>query len=545
MQAPPKQSADERIIEGKVASPGLAAGYLALCTPKALAPMTAGTAEQERAALEAALTRASADLATLIESADLLAGEILEFQLALLEDEELTRPVFDRLDDGLSAAAAWNAELDRQIADYLAAQDEYFRARVADLRDLRERVLVILAGDGNGPMADGDAAIYLAEDLTPSRFLETDWTRYRGAALTRGSTYSHTSILARAHGVPLLVGLGAAAAGLASGAPAILDAMAGRLILAPSRATMTAYNHEIEQLAAQRATDAAYLAEPAVTADGRRIAVLINVDEPSALGRLNPAHCDGIGVTRTEFLFYGNRSLPDEEIQYQAYRRLLEWAGGQPVTVRTLDAGGDKPIPGLTLEDEHNPFLGLRGVRLSLSHPDIFMVQLRALARAAADGGDLRVMIPMVTVPEEMAAVRALLQQAVADLTAEGVPATMPKLGMMVEVPAAAIAIDRFEADFFSIGSNDLVQYITASSRDNFRLAALHDPRSPAVLELIVRVMEHGRRTGTEICLCGDMATRPDCLPHVLDAGLTRLSVSIAALAQTKATVARYQGETE
>jgi phosphotransferase system enzyme I (PtsI) len=203
---------------------------------------------------------------------------------------------------------------------------------------------------------------------------------------------------------------------------------------------------------------------PGRTADGRRVAVLINVDDPGLLDGLSPAICDGIGLVRSEFLFDGG--LADEARQLAAYARVLDWAAGRPVTIRTLDAGGDKPVPGLTMADEANPFLGLRGLRLSLAHPQAFRVQLRALARAAA-AGPLKIMVPMVTVPEELEAARAHLDAAVAELAAEGLAHVRPPLGIMVETPAAALTAAGFVADFYSIGSNDLVQYVMAAARDN------------------------------------------------------------------------------
>ena len=227
---------------------------------------------------------------------------------------------------------------------------------------------------------------------------------------------------------------------------------------------------------------------------------------------------------RTEFLFEPGAPPPDEAAQVDAYRRILEWAGERPVAIRTLDAGGDKPIPGVTLDGEANPFLGVRGVRLSLRRPGLFRTQLRALARAGAYG-NLKVMLPMVTTPGELAEARAHLDKAMAELASEGLVAGRPALGIMVEVPAAALAIEHFDAEFYSIGSNDLVQYVTACDRGNGELAALADPLNPAVLELIGRTAAHGKTTGAPVSLCGDMAADPRYVPALLDCGLEELSV--------------------
>lgn len=284
---------------------------------------------------------------------------------------------------------------------------------------------------------------------------------------------------------------------------------------------------------------ARYLDRPAVTRSGEPVRVTINVDDPALLDGVEPGHCDGVGLTRTEFLFHGGGGLPDEETQVHVYRRLLDWAGDKPVTVRTLDAGGDKPIPGLTPEGESNPFLGLRGLRLSLARPEVFSVQLRALARAAVRG-NLKVMLPMVTRPSEVEAARGLFEQAVEQLRREGTEALVPPLGIMVEVPSAALNVALFPVDFFSIGSNDLVQYVTATGRDCQAVSALHDSLDPAVLELIARVAAHGAKTGIEVSLCGDMAAEEANLPALLDCGLRSLSVSPAAIARTKAAIARH-----
>jgi phosphotransferase system enzyme I (PtsI) len=263
----------------------------------------------------------------------------------------------------------------------------------------------------------------------------------------------------------------------------------------------------------------------------------LNIVGAEELARLDREICDGIGLFRTEFLFHGGGGPPDEDAQYAVYRAVAEWACARPVTIRTLDAGGDKPIAGVTEAGESNPFLGLRGLRLSLRHPDLFRVQLRALLRAARHG-TVRIMLPMVTVPEELEAARALMEAEIAAFAKSGDPVPRPPLGIMVEVPAAAIAIDRFDAAFFSIGSNDLTQYVTAAGRDMASVADLADPCNPAVLRLIASVAEHGRRIGREVSLCGDAGGDPAVVPALLACGLRSLSVSPGLLAGAKRAVA-------
>jgi phosphotransferase system enzyme I (PtsI) len=328
---------------------------------------------------------------------------------------------------------------------------------------------------------------------------------------------------------------------VAAGTEAIVSATGpgGQLVVRPTRSRVDAFEALQRQREHQRIHSQRYLARSARTADGVTVKVYVNVDDPLLLGELDPAHCDGIGLTRTEFLFHGD-GLPDEETQYRVYRDLVRWASGRPVTIRTLDAGGDKPIPGLTVDGEQNPFLGLRGVRLSLARREIFEVQLRALARAAVLG-TLKVMVPMVTVPEELERVRALLREQVQALRGAGVEAAVPSLGMMVEVPAAALNISAFSADFLSIGTNDLVQYLMAAGRDNSAVAHLQDCSHPAVLELISRVVSHGADADCEVSVCGEMAAMPDALPALLESGIKVLSVPPAVLAEVKAFLASHQ----
>jgi phosphoenolpyruvate-protein phosphotransferase (PTS system enzyme I) len=531
----------EIVLQGVAASGGLALGRIAIQHAAHRSRRTPGTLKEEHDALQAAMATAAAQLEALAATvSERAAAEMLEFQIALLDDEDLIAPIFMRIAGGAPADAAWRQTLDAEIAAYRASGDEVLEARTSDLADLRDRVLDALSPQAAPAIAvNGEQAIYVAEELTPSRFLETDWTRYRGAAIKRGSAAGHVALLARARGTPLVIGLGPAFATLRDGAIALLDAERGQLVLDPSPATLDDAKRRLADQAARAASNARFLDRPAITAGGERIEVLINVDDPALLRAVDPGHTDGIGLTRTEFLFHGP-DLPDEARQYQAYTAILAWAGGRPVIIRTLDAGGDKPIAGLTPAGESNPFLGLRGLRLSLARPEIFTVQLRALARAAIGGG-LKVMAPMVSTPAEFDAFRRLFLEVVEALHAEGIEAALPPLGMMVEVPAAALCASNFDADFMSIGSNDLVQYVMAAGRDIGAVADLYDPSNPAVLELIERVVDTGERHGIEVSLCGDMASDANFVPRLLELGLRRLSVAPATLGAVKAAIAGWE----
>jgi phosphotransferase system enzyme I (PtsI) len=524
-------------LRGHVAAPGLGAGPLVRLADKPAAARSADSPEIERAALLRAMAHAASDLARLLDAQTTEAAAILEFQLALLEDSDLTGTAFVEIAAGAPADRAWRHALDTQIADYASAEDRYFRARSADLIDLRDRVLRALSGDAGVDLRLPAGGILVASDLPPSRFLEIDWTHLSGAVLSSGSATSHVAMLARARGVPMVVGLGDIPA--ADGTLALLDAERGEIEIAPSAARLVEWRERTAALTTRREEEDRHIAVPAITASGRRIRTMINIQGLIDLKVDASAHADGIGLVRTEFMFQQQCALPDEAAQYRVYREILDWAGARPVTVRTLDAGGDKPIPGITIDGEANPFLGVRGLRLSLRRRGLFKTQLRALVRAGSTG-NLKVMLPMVTTPAELAEARGLLDEVMAELVFEGLPAPRPALGIMVEVPAAALAIDRFDADFYSIGSNDLVQYVTACDRGNGELAALADPLNPAVLELIERTVAHGKRTGAPVSLCGDMAADPRCVPALLDCGLEELSVAPPALGRLKAAITRH-----
>jgi len=518
---------------GRSASAGLAAGPL-FRLGEALAERTAtGNLDRERADLSAAIAAAVRATVALMARVETEASEILEFQVALLEDEELSKPAFDLIAQGADASTAWIAGLAPQIADYESSEDDYFRARATDLIDLRDRVLRALSGvEASDVLPDG--AVMVGDEITPSQFLSVDWSRGGGIALFAGSPSSHVAMLARSRGVPMIVGLGAL--DLAGHADAIVDAYSGRVILSPRDEHRTEYEAARAREAGRAGREAEAALRPARTRDGVPVSVMINVAGPEELAALDPAICDGIGLVRTEFLFH--HGIPDEETQVRAYRRILEWAAPKPVVLRTLDAGGDKPIPGLTIDGESNPFLGTRGIRLCLARPDIFRIQLRAMARAAAHG-NAKIMLPMVTVPEEIDHAAALLDDVVAQLAAEGIPHARPPLGIMVEVPAVAVVPDLFaRAAFFSIGSNDLTQYVTAAARDIAAVSSLVDPGHPAVVALVARVVDAGLRLGIDVSLCGDMGGDPRHIPALLAAGLRAISVAPPQLGRAKLAVA-------
>ena len=520
---------------GRTASIGFAHGPFVRVDADTGGERVAGSLVEEALALRKAIDTASGQIAELAAIAGGEAAQILEFQVALLEDEDFIEEIFAAIGEGDAADVAWRSALDAQIADYNSAEDEYLKARSSDLADLRDRVIMILRGGGGQAVRIPGGAVVCADDLPPSRFLEIDWSGGGGLALLRGSPTSHVAMLARARGIPMVVQLGAVPE---LGATALLDGEGATLELDPNSEQLRLFEKRREIHRKSRASARAILRRPTALWRGERIKLFINIQHVDDLAHADGQYADGIGLMRTEFLLTERDGLPDEEAKFAAYDAVLRWAGQRPVTIRTFDAGGDKPVPGFTLDGEANPFLGIRGLRLCLARPEIFAVQLRALARAAVRG-NLKVMFPMVTSADELEAGRKLFADIVQRLQADGIAAMLPELGIMVEVPAAALAVSSFKASFFSIGSNDLAQYVLACDRSNGALAPLMDPLHPAVLELIARTAEHGRRAGISVSLCGDMASDPRCLPALLNCGLRELSVTTSALAQIKQTIDR------
>ena len=483
-----------------------------------------GSVSDESKLLDLALARSSEQIAALVRNSDELGAEILEFQELLLEDDSILDPVRKRIAAGEAADDAWQAALNSEIEDYASSEGEYMAARATDLTDLRDRVLNAMSEGTDKSREPRQGDIVVAEDIGPSVLIE--WIgadKISGIALSAGSATAHTAIVARSHGIPMAVGV-TGMDELQDRGIVLVDGDNGTVAHGDANELSKLQRDKVARQQEEQAIEAEYARLKARTRSGRAVKVLINVEDPDALDELNPEICDGVGLFRTEFLFMGG-TLPSEEIQYEAYKRMVLWAGGRPVTIRTLDAGGDKPIAGITVVGESNPFLGQRGLRLSLVNPDQFRMQLRALSRAAALG-PVKVMLPMVTIPSELSSAADHLDAVLKELEKEDAQFDRPALGIMVETPAAALTAADWSAEFYSIGSNDLVQYVTACARDNPNLVALASPSSPAVLELIKRTVDAGRSRGVEVSICGEMASDPKYVHTLLGLGLDTLSVT-------------------
>ncbi len=535
----------ERRFTGQPASPGLIFGPLIrIDQDRPSEERQAGSQEEERAALEDAIASAMADLEALAAVASGDGAAILAFQIEMLDDPALIETALPLIDSGVDALEAWMSGLDAEIEGYRAADDDYFSARASDLEDLRDRVARVLDGISRAMPDLPEGAILIARDLPPSRFLGLDSSTLGGIVLLEGSANSHVAMLARARGLPMIVGLDESIDNVMPGdavASGILNADDGYLLTSVTVATRKHYEAKRRHVlqAAERA--ASLRDQPAMTADGQAVQVLVNVDDPAAIDDATLAAADGVGLLRTEFLLIGRMGLPDEDEQFRLYADLQRRLDGKPLIIRTFDIGGDKPLAGLDLPNEQNPFLGLRGIRLCLERLDLFKPQVRALLRAATDG-PLQVMLPMVTVQAEIDEAKQIFADCLVELEKEGIEAAMPEIGIMVETPAAAIAADQLDAAFFSIGSNDLIQYAMAASRDaTGRVAALLDPGHPAIERLIGDVVREGSASGRDVSLCGDMASDPTCLPLVLRAGLRKISIAPAAFDRVKAMIATIE----
>ncbi|THD80529.1 MAG: phosphoenolpyruvate--protein phosphotransferase [Phenylobacterium sp.] len=530
---PPPSAAPAGAIQGVRAAPGLAIGPAwRLVAPDAPVLKVAADEAREAAALAAALAAVRAELEDRRARSAGEAHGVVEAHLVLLDDPGLVDPTRRAIAAGVAAGVAWRDSLAAQAAALQAAADPRQAERAADLRDLQQQVLWALAERRPDAPAPPPGAILIADDLLPSQLAGLGGLA--GICTARGGPTSHVAVLAAAMNIPAVVAAGPAVLGLAEGGTVVLDGDAGLLEPAPNAARLKAAAAEIATRAARHAEALAVAAEPCRTADGQRIEVFANLGALADAEAAARNGAEGCGLLRTEFLFLDRIAPPSEDEQAQAYQAIAEALSGRPVIVRTLDVGGDKPAPYLDLPVEENPALGVRGVRVSLRHPDLLRAQLRAILRVRP-AGQCRIMVPMVASVSEVQAVRALLDEAAREL---GYEAT-PSLGVMIETPAAAATADLIapHVDFVSIGSNDLAQYALAMDRGNPALAAEVDALHPAVLRLIRLAAEGARRHGRPVGVCGGLASDAAAVPILIGLGATELSVTPARTPATKALI--------
>lgn len=535
-----------KAFQGIPASDGIAIGPI-FYLKRVEVEVKATTVEDpaaEWARLEAALAAARTEIEALAASAQQVGtseAAIFEAHRMFLDDPALLDAVRARIqEEKQNAEAAWNAAIQDYAAMLESLDDPLFRARAADLRDVGERVLRRLAGVAESTARPTVPSVILAAELTPSDTIQLDRELVLAFCTAGGGPTSHAAILARALGRPAVVGLGPAVLTLEPGTTVIVDGRAGQVVADPDATTLAEALQRQAASAAALTQARARASAPAITRDGHRIEVAANLGAASEVGEALAHGAEGVGLLRTEFLFLDRHTPPDENEQVAAYQAILsalkaDGRTDRPLIIRTLDIGGDKPVPYINLVAEMNPFLGVRGLRLGLVYRDLLKTQLRAILRAGAAGRTL-VMFPMVTTLEEVRAAKALLEEARAELEAAGLSHHLDGVGIMVEVPAAALLADKLapELNFFSLGTNDLTQYTMAADRTNASVAPLADGLHPAVLRLIERTAQAAHAAGGWCGVCGELAGDPVAVPILVGLGVDELSMAPAAIPQVK-----------
>ncbi len=527
----------EKTIPGIAASPGLAIGPIRqFVHRKIVVEATAKDALVEEDKLHKAIAEAQAELEQLHQEVKERSGAgqaaIFLAHTEFLNDADLINDTVAIIRAGHSAGWAWQEMIEQRVEKMRAVDDEIIAARAVDLGDVGNRVLKLLAGVvADAPFVPDEPIILIAEDLTPSDTAALDPAHILGFCTAGGGPTSHTAIIARSLNIPAIVGAGPAMLDQPDGTIGILDGTRGNLYLNPSESDLEGAK-EI-QVVMQEMRDAEYKAryEPALTTDGHRVEVVANIGKAAEAAQAVNAGGEGVGLLRTEFLFLDREAPPTEEEQYTAYLEMVTALGGLPLIVRTLDIGGDKEVPYLNLPAEANPFLGIRGIRLCLTRPDLFKPQLRAIYRASKHG-PIKIMFPMIATVEDLLAAKEVAEQVRQEVGAEPV-----EIGIMIEVPSAVVLADKLvhHVDFFSIGTNDLTQYVLAMDRVHPMLAKQADGLHPAVLRMVELTLKAANSAGKWVGVCGGVAGDPKGAIILVGLGVTELSMSIPSIAAVKA----------
>ncbi|CAG7643037.1 Phosphoenolpyruvate-protein phosphotransferase [Paenibacillus solanacearum] len=536
-------------LTGVAASPGIAIAKAFRFANQSYTPQkqTAADAEAEAGRLRQAIEKAKGEIENIRRLTEQKLGaqkaEIFEAHLLLLEDPDLVDAVFDKIaGERLNAEYALYEVTSGVVEMLLELDNEMVRERAADVKDVSGRIMSHLTGKPYATLSGiSEDTIILAEDLTPSDTAQLDLNYIRGFVTEIGSRTSHSAIMARSLELPAVVGAGTLPASIAEGMPVILDATEGRVFVDPPEQVLAEYREKKRQYDERRAELKRLAQQPSVTADGAHLELAANIGSIEDLTKVLENGADGVGLFRTEFLYMGRNSFPSEEEQHQTYKHVLEKLDGKRVVIRTLDIGGDKELPYLELPKESNPFLGLRALRLCLKREDLFRTQLRALLRASVHGR-LNIMFPMIAVLSELREAKRVLEEEREKLEREGVPVSDSiEVGMMIEIPAAALGADHLakEVDFFSIGTNDLIQYTMAADRMNESVAYLYQPYHPAILRLVDMVIKAANRAGIWTGMCGEMAGDPTAIPLLLGMGLNEFSMSAGSVLPARELVSR------
>lgn len=468
---------------------------------------------------------------------------IFEAHLLIANDPELIKPIEDKIkSEKVNAEHALKEVTDMFITMFEQMDNEYMKERAADIRDVRKRMLSHLLGVKIvNPSMISEEAIIVAEDLTPSDTAQLNRKYVKAFTTNIGGRTSHSAIMARSMEIPAVVGTKTATKDIQNGDMIIVDGLNGEVHINPSAEVIEQYKQEQIRYEEQKAEWAKLLHEKTVSADGEHVELAANIGTPNDLEGVINNGGEGIGLYRTEFLYMGRNELPSEEEQFESYKAVLEGMQGKPVVVRTLDIGGDKELPYLDLPKEMNPFLGFRAIRLCLEEQDLFRTQLRALLRAS-NFGNLKIMFPMIANLDEFRAAKSILEEEKQKLANEGISVSDNiELGIMVEIPSTAVMADQFakEVDFFSIGTNDLIQYTMAADRMNERVSYLYQPYSPAILRLVKMVIDAAHKEGKWAGMCGEMAGDETAIPLLLGLGLDEFSMSATSILKARSQILR------
>ncbi|WP_182004126.1 phosphoenolpyruvate--protein phosphotransferase [Priestia aryabhattai] len=534
-------------IQGIAASSGIAiAKAFRLENPELTVEKKSVTeVEAEVARLEAALEKSKSELEIIREHARKELGddkaEIFEAHLLVLSDPELINPIKDKItNENVNAEHALDEVAAMFINMFESMDNEYMKERAADIRDVTKRVLAHLLGvNVSNPSLISEEVVIIAEDLTPSDTAQLNRKFVKGFTTDIGGRTSHSAIMARSMEIPAVVGTKTVMEDIQNGVLVIVDGLDGEVIVEPSEETVKAYEKKAAEYAEQKAEWAKLVNEKTVSADDHHVELAANIGTPEDVKGVLENGGEGVGLYRTEFLYMGREELPTEEEQFTSYKTVLERMEGKPVVVRTLDIGGDKELPYLNLPKEMNPFLGFRAIRLCLEMQDMFRTQLRALLRASVYG-NLKIMFPMIATVDEFRQAKAILLEEKAKLQQEGVQVSEDiEVGMMVEIPSSAVIADLFakEVDFFSIGTNDLIQYTLAADRMNERVSYLYQPYNPAILRLVNMVIKAAHKEGKWVGMCGEMAGDEIAIPILLGLGLDEFSMSATSILKARSQI--------
>lgn len=537
-------------VSGIAASDGIAISKAYLLTEPDLSfkKDTISNTEAEKERLTSALEKATNELKNIrAKAADTLGEEeaqVFDAHIMVLSDPDMIGTIENSIDnDKKNAETALQETTDTFIGMFEAMEDNpYMQERAADIRDVRKRVLAHLLGVKlPDPASIDEEVIVVAHDLTPSDTAQLNKEYVKAFVTNIGGRTSHSAIMARSLEIPAIVGTKSITEKVSEGDQLIVDGLEGDVLIHPEDSDISTYKTKAQEFEEQKREWARLKDEKTVTKDGTQVELAGNIGTPKDLSSVLDNGGEAIGLYRTEFLYMDSPELPTEEEQYEAYKKVLEGMEGRSVVVRTMDIGGDKELPYLELPDEMNPFLGYRAIRVSLDKDDIFRTQLRALLRASVHGS-LRIMFPMIATLPEFRQAKAIYEEEKAKLTDEGVEiADDIQVGIMIEIPAAAVLADQFakEVDFFSIGTNDLIQYTMAADRMNERVSYLYQPYNPSILRLIKHVIEAAHKEGKWAGMCGEVAGDQTAVPILLGLGLDEFSMSATSILKTRSLLSK------